>query len=293
MAWYDNWSGSDWGNLASGVASGATAAYGIWSAADAADNQSDYNNAAIAGLNSNTAIAAEQAAMAREEWDRYQEIYDELERARVNEELGDMELYRPLKEAVVGQQERNISLYQPVENKFIDNAMSGIDEQEWKSRASADVSAAFDRNRDITMRNAKRSGSYNPNSGASQALEHSLGLSRTLADAGAQTKAMTDARDYNQTQLGNALNVRKGLPALNQSSAGSTTAGLTAAMSGLSGASNTLANTASGYSNLAGTAANQKSDAMGMVGTGLGLGLGTIQNAQNQNNFNALLSKLK
>lgn len=289
--WYDpsNWTSGDLANILGGAASIYTIADGL----TGDDGKASKYASTAAGLSGDmSALAAKQAQLAQEQWDYYKDIYQPLEEARAQEELYNIELNRPLNAALVDQSLYNISAYRPVEEEFVSQSLAGLDPATFAQQAGADVASAFDQQNEISLRNAKRSGSYNPNSGSYQKLQQTGDLSRALASAGAQTQARRDAKSYNLGLLGNALNVRSSLPSQTSTTAGTGSNLLSSATSGLSSATSSLANAASNANTAATVASNAAASKADTIGSGIGMGLGVLNNYSNQQYQNSLLKGL-
>lgn len=130
---------------------------------------------------SQTAIAAQQMAMAQDQWDYYK------------------------------------SQYRPLESQLVSDAgLSGAEIQSQVNQTASDVGQNFDQAAAIQQRELTRMG-INPNSGRYQGLANSNALQRAQAKAHAMNLARTQGRAEDWNQRVTALGLGKGLPSQVQS----------------------------------------------------------------------------
>ena len=268
--WWDATSdflSDNWANLAQ-VGMGAYSAYQASQAADTANQLYEVSSD----------LAKEQAQLAREQWERYKQIYGPLEEQQVAAQQALIDTTLPLQLEWYGAMGQDIDLYnqyRDLERKFFDESMKGISPDELAGRYSADVEKGFGLQRDQLTRNLSRYG-INPNSGKFTSAMTDLARDEALAKAGARTKAYRDAQDINLNRLGQAINVRKGLsPALPQYASPSGAGLASNATTGLSSAG-------SAFTNLAGTAANTASKTYSSAAQTIGSGLSGFQDWLNK-----------
>ncbi len=160
-----------------------------------------------------------QAAIALDQWNRYKEIYDPLERERAKSGLEDVKLYEK---------------YRPLEEKFYQEAQQGYTPEELSREALANIEKSYANQEGILARKLGRFGL----SGSLASALRDMSRDEALAKAQAKTKAYLQAKELNFNRLGSALNVRKGL------SPYTPVPGTSSIVGSLGTASNTMANLA-------------------------------------------------
>jgi hypothetical protein len=298
----------NWANLVQ-VGLGAYSAYQASQAADTANQLYEVSSD----------LAKEQAQLAREQWERYKQIYGPLEEQQVaaqraliesslpvqleylaaqralidptfNLQLKQMEAQREVLDASLPSLLQDIDLYnqsRDVERQFYEKSLEGVSPEKLAGQYTADVNKAFSGARDKLARDMSRYG-IAPNSGRYASALSNLARSEALATAGARTKAYRDADELSWNRLGQATNVRKGL---SPSVPVGTTPGIgltplqVNTLSGQSLANNAatgLSSAGSTFANLAGTAANAASKTYSSAAQTIGLGLSGFQDWLNK-----------
>ncbi len=249
---------SDWGSIFSGAANLAGTAYSIYQGEKSNETASKYYDKA-------GDAAAQQAALAKAQWEQYKNVYGPLESAQVKEALLDIEAYRPVKAAILNETQRNIEEYRPIEDQMIAEAKKSGAEigQEYAAKSNADINQAFGQQKAINLRNLGRMG-INPNSGRFADTNKSTNTSQALALAGGKTSAFRQGQTEALNRKANALNYRRGMPmAQMQKPSGNAT--LNSALSGL----NSSVNANAALAGIAGNAASSNNQAAGyMFGQG-------------------------
>lgn len=156
--------------------SAAALAVSAYSASSQARASSKAAKAAQKGADAQTILGMEQAEMAREQWDRYKELYDPLERGLLSE------------------------------------AERGVDADKYIGRATTDVGQQFAMQRDATNRNMARYG-INPASGQFQGANRQLGIAEALGKSQAANTTRMAVDDANWGRKVDAMSLGKGLPA--------------------------------------------------------------------------------
>lgn len=111
--------------------------------------------------------------------------------------------------------QRYKEVFQPIEDQFIEEATNYASEErqaEAAAEAKADVQTAAAQQREAAQREAASMG-LNPNSGRFQGLNRSADLGTALASAGAQNSARKQVRDTGLALKADVANLGRGLPA--------------------------------------------------------------------------------
>jgi hypothetical protein len=154
------------------IAGAAVAAVGVISSSNSANAA---NATAKDGMKMQKNIAGRQLDMADEQYDRYLDLYGDLEKGIVYE------------------------------------AQKGVDYEEAVGTASADVAQAFDKSHEIAKRDLTRYG-MDPSSGRFAELESDYTNNRALAEVGARNMARQQVDDESWAKQLTAMNLGKGLP---------------------------------------------------------------------------------
>ena len=231
-----------WADILGGIASVAGVGLGIY------DTVTD-NARADSALADAMAATGWQSDIAKEQWNKYKELYLPLEEKRVASATEDLEQMDALKPQLYNEARRNLTLYTPIEDAMIADAQKGVTPEELTGRVSADVNQAFDKADAIQQRNLTRMG-INPNSGRYAALGERTNNLRALAEAGGRTEAFKDADALTQEKRRAALSYKQGyqIPTT-QTVSGNTALG--AALSGFGNTANTMAGLSNSLSNSA------------------------------------------
>lgn len=230
-------------NTMSGLANTAAAGFDIYSGINAMNRANKLSDLAYAS-------ADKQNAYSDELFNRQKSLYWPIEDKQAAWSLEDMNAARGLSTAqrdyAVQKGLTDINTAKDLDPVITDTKKSLVRRlaegedvlaDRMRSTASADVSAAFDKQRDSDVRKFGLYG-INPNSGAMGNYMSRLGSSQALAEAGARTQATRQAEDTSLSRQAQAINYASGIPLSTQQYTPSTTP--TAALSGL-GSSSSIA----------------------------------------------------
>lgn len=165
----------------------AAAVVGIGTSLYSASKSGKTADAAARGADAQAALGHRQADMAEDQYNRYKEIYDPLERG------------------------------------IVDDAARGIDAGKYVGKAMADVGQQFSAQRDALTREMGRYG-LNPASGRWQGARRQLGLAEALGKAQAANTTRMAVDDANWSRKMSAISLGKGLPTNAMSGMGSAAA---------------------------------------------------------------------
>lgn len=265
---------------AGGLLSGLAAIKASKKSAKQADKQAEIAESNSASQNQYlqqmAGLAQDQLQMAKDQWSRYQSIYDPYERASAEEATREIGLYAPLKNQEVAYRtaslddaQRRLSLYAPLEESIVQEATQDPQYSRAMGQASADVHSAFQGARESNARTAAGLG-LSANRLAS--MQAATRLQEAAADAAGRTNARAAVDNQTWAKKLSAMGLRGGATAnLEAPRATTSSTGLTSslglmsgAMSGLGSVAGAYGNRAAAYNSMSGASANDA--AQGLYG---------------------------